>query len=193
MVHLDESAIDRILKAVGPVPHDPDKQQLLSDLEGVSTLHPIGERLRAPASRSKLLKETAAAKKLELLFKRFSDEVEERRLRRCRKEVDGLVAYIERNPLAKVLGVKETTALENLVGVALWSTFKNHFGVPTRKYTKNSYNGDVQGQFIDFAHAALRELGITVRGRLASRQAIADAWTSGNRRRRRLTEKLKQK
>ncbi len=193
MAHLDESAIDRILKAVGRVPNDLDKQELRSDLEGVSTLHLTGKRLRdAPAKRRKRLKRTAAAaKKLALLLETFSDEVEKSRLRRCRKEVDGLVAYIERGSgsLAKVLGVKETTALENLVGRGLWSTFKNHFGVPKSKYTKDHHKDVVRGPFIDFAEAALKELGITVWSRPVSRQAIADALTRSDR----ITEKLKQK
>jgi hypothetical protein len=192
VAHLDASAIDRILKAVGKVPDDLDRQRLLVNLESVAALHRTGDWFRAaPAERRKLLKRTVAtANKLMKLLETFSDEVGKSRLRRCRKEVDGLIAYIENVPpkLLTSLGVNETSAFENLVGRGLGLVYESHgFGKP--RYTKNPYSGVFESRFVDFAKAALKELDITISGEPVSGQAIADALT----RYRRLTEKTEQK
>jgi hypothetical protein len=180
VAYLNASAIDRILKAVGKVPDDLDKQRLLVDLELVAALHRTGDWLRvAPAERRKLLKRTVAtANKLMKLLETFSDEVGKSRLRRCRKEIDGLIAYIENVPpkLLTSLGVNETSAFENLVGRGLGLVYESHgFGKPG--YTKT--DGNVfKGSFVVFTKAVLKELdlGVPVSGR-----AIADALTSYRR------------
>jgi hypothetical protein len=194
VAYLDVSAIDRILKAVGKVPDDLDKQRLLSDLESVAALHRIGVLIRdrhKPVSgrvlvkRRKRLKQTvAAANKFMRLLETFSDEVGKSWLRRSRKEIDGLIAYIDPPKLLTSLGVNETSAFENLVGRGLALVFESYgFGKPG--YTKT--DGNVfKGPFVDFTKAILKELdlGVPVSGR-----AIADALTSY----RRLTGKTEQK
>jgi hypothetical protein len=195
VAHLDASAIDRILKAVGKVPDDLDKQSLLVDLESVEAMHRVGVQIRdrhkpvsgrVPVKRRLRLKQTvAAADKLRKLLETFSDEVESRRLRQCHEEVAGLIAYIKAPPkLLTSLGVNETSAFENLVGRGLALVFKSHgFGKPG--YTKNPYSGVFESRFVDFAKTALKELGIP--GGPVSDRAIADALTSY----RRLTGKIK--
>ena len=54
MAYLDASAIDRIIKAVGKVPDDLDKEQLLSDLELVAAMHRTGVVIRdSPANAAR--------------------------------------------------------------------------------------------------------------------------------------------
>jgi hypothetical protein len=188
VAYLDASALDRILKAVGKVPDDLDKQQLLTDLELVAALHRKGVQLRkAPAPRRKRLKRArATANKLMMLLETFSDEVGSSRLRRCRKEIDGLIGYIENVPpkLLTSLGVKEKkSAFVILVGRGLAWVFESHrFG--NSGYTKNP-DSTFKGPFVDFTKAVLTELGVTP----DSGQAIADALRSY----RRLIEKTEQK
>jgi hypothetical protein len=188
VAYLDASAIDRILKAVGKVPDDLDKQQLLSDLESVAAMHRTGVLMRdrrkpvsgrVPAKRRERLKQTVAtADKLMMLLETFSDGVGRSCLRRCRKEIDGLISYIENVPpkLLTSLGLKEKkSAFLILVGRGLAHVFKSHgFGKPG--YTKNP-DGTFKGPFVDFTKAVLKELGVTP----DSGQAIADAWRSYRR------------
>ena len=74
-----------------------------------------------------------------MLLETFSDEVASSRLRRCRKEIDGLIGDIENVPpkLLTSLGVNEKkSAFVILVGRGLAHVFKSHgFGNPG--YTKN--------------------------------------------------------
>ena len=94
-----------------------------------------GYSARVPAKRRERLKQTvAAADKLMMLLELFSDEVGRSCLRRCRKEIDGLISYIENVPpkLLTSLGVKEKkSAFVILVGRGLAHVFKSHsFGKP---------------------------------------------------------------
>jgi hypothetical protein len=85
--HLDQASIDRILAAVGDVPAGLDRDELLSDLEGIRSLHKTGvDFRRQPTKRAKnTAKIIAAAKNLKTLIK------EDWELRRHRAKLDRLI------------------------------------------------------------------------------------------------------
>jgi hypothetical protein len=170
---LDRASIGRILAAVGDVPAGLDRDELLSDLEGIRSLHKTGVDLRyQPANRAQnTARIIAAAEHLKTLIK------EDWELRRHRAKLDRLIADAKK-PFPPVLkdglGGGQVSAFDNLIGTWLRFTFECHFGTEAG-YTRDPLTNEVRGAFIDFAAAALAELGITKLGNPYSRNSIAMA------------------
>ena len=170
---LPDGAIDRIVAAVGHAPDDLNRDQLRADLEGVVSLYRGGVDLRyRPAPRARgVRKIVETAKRLQSLIDGNW------RLRRYRGVLNRLIADAEFDPekAKAVLGMGQVSGFENLVGTMLRFTFKRHFPKIPAGYTTDDVNEEVRGAFIDFAEAALTELGITYSGAPYSRRSIAAA------------------
>jgi hypothetical protein len=170
---LPDGAVDRIVAAVGHVPDKLDRDHLRADLEGIVSLYRAGDDLRyKPAKR------TQGVRKIVETAKHLQSLIDGNwRLRRHRGALNRLIADAEfefPEKLTTVLGVRRVSTFENLVGLMLRSTFELHFKVPAG-YTNDEINEEVRGAFIDFAEAALTELGITNSGAPYSRRSIAAA------------------
>jgi hypothetical protein len=169
--------LDRILDAVGTaVPAVLDREQLLSDLDGIASLYRTGVDVRhTPAKRRQNVSRIiAAAEHLKTLIEN------DWRLHRHWSALDRLIADAASEfpeGLMKMLGTGRMSAFENLIGLMLRTTFEQHFGEQAG-YTRDPFTGDISGRFIDFAEAALEELGITSSDAAPySRNAIAAALT----------------
>jgi hypothetical protein len=174
---LPDGAVDRILAAVREIiPVDLNRDQLLSDLEGIRSMHRTGDDLRdEPSERRKnAAKIIATAEKLKTLIARRDDRL---LWTSHRAALDRLIADAKTEFPARfvaMFGVGKVSAFEDLVGLMLKTTFENHFG-QRAKYVRDRISDEVTGEFIDFVQAALKELKITKLGRPYSRNSIAAA------------------
>jgi hypothetical protein len=169
--HLDQACIDRILAAVEHVPVDLDRGELLSELEGIRSLYKTGVDFRhQPTKRAQnTAKIIAAAKSLKTLIKKDWE------LRWHVAMLNRLIADAPFPPALKDgLGAGQVSAFDNLIGKWLRSTFERHFNIEA-SYTRDPWTNEVTGAFIDFAAAALTELGVTNLGNPYSRSSIASA------------------
>ena len=150
-----------------------DRGELQRDLEGAVSLYRGGVDLRyKPASRAR------GVRKIIKTTKDLQSLIDGNwRLRRYRGVLNRLITDAEVELPEKVtaaLGVEQgVSAFENLVG-GLRFTFKRHFKEEPG-YTNDQYGEEVRGAFIDFAEAALTELGITYSSAPYSRRSIATA------------------
>jgi hypothetical protein len=179
----DRAALDRILEAIQEhVPANLDKDRLLSHLRKTVQLYAAGLMMRnRPAKQSqrgnRIVKK---AREIKALLEQNPPLILELRIIYYR-QLDDLIAKIEyfRRFAAQYgnrLGLGERSAFEHLI--FQWhQMFKTHFGIKHR-YTKRPDSHEVEGLFIDFAEAALKELGINNSGNPYSRRAIADALTN---------------
>ena len=184
---LDSAAVDRILAAVKPLIKT-DRDELRAALESVRNLHVTGVDARLkPTKRKQLtLRIIATAKRMRSRLKEapwlahhrwalnrlILDAEKDLRIRDAEKESFP-------KPLKRFLGIDpRVPALEKLVGW-LRDTFEEHFEQSAHHYTRVYAADEVRGDFIDFADAALRELGITnPDGAPYSRSSIANALTT---------------
>jgi hypothetical protein len=180
----NQAALDRILAAV-PEHTTPnfDKAQLLTDLRGATHSYLAGVMLREQPSkrRQRGNKIIATARRLKtLLDDGEGPPVTHRPLREYCALLDYLIGDVQTNSnhslrQAGKLGPGGFSEFEQLVG-ELQAMFEAHFGI-SAGYTRSEIDGTVQGIFIDFAAAALKELGITNAGDGFSRRAIERALT----------------
>jgi len=172
---LDLAAVDRIASAAGISSIDEKKRkELLADLEGICSLHRTGvdARYKPAEHKDRLLRITAMAKRLMSLIKK------EPWLAHHNAALSRLIDEAERDMplrLTAVLSIQQTSAFENLVGL-LQRTFEKYFNL-SAGYTKNDIEETVSGPFIDFAQAALCEMGINKDGIPYARNSIANALT----------------
>jgi hypothetical protein len=175
IAQLDELNLDRVIAAVTLPVNNPDG--LRTDLEAIANLYRTGSSLRwQPAKRARNSKQIiATAKRLYSLIEGNWY------LHRYRPEIERLIAEAKRGfPvwfLEEMLGVNRVSAFEAAVR-HLALTFELHFKVKPG-YTKKTYSdsGEIEGPFIDFADAALRELEIRREGAPYTRNSIAAALT----------------
>jgi hypothetical protein len=171
--------LDRVIAAVSLPVDSPD--QLRADLEVVASFYRTGSSLRwQPAKRAKNTKQIiAAAERLHSLVEGHWY------LHRYRANLEQLIAEARRGFPAwflEMLGVNQrVSAFEAAVG-HLALTFAQHFKVEPG-YTRDAYaDADpAGGPFIDFADAALQEIGIHYNGAPYSRNSIAAALTKVSR------------
>jgi hypothetical protein len=172
--------LNRILAAAGSVPADLDREQLLKDLDGIRSLYRTSvERRDAPAKQAqrnrKIIK---IARNLQLLIEGW--RLKRHRAARYHTTLEQLIADAENEfpdglaPRLGALGKRQISAFEHLVGLMLRETYELHFKVKAR-FTNDPYSEETHGPFIDFAEAALSELGITNSGVPYSRRSIAAA------------------
>jgi hypothetical protein len=182
----DRAALDRILEAIQEhVSANLDKDRLLNDLRKTVQLYAAGLMMRKqPAkARQRGNRIVKKAREIKALLEQNPPLILEPRITYC-GQLDDLIVKIEdfRRFAAQYgdrLGLGERSAFEELI-FSWQKTFKTHFGIK-HKYTKHPDSGEVEGPFIDFAEAALKELGINNSGNPYSRRAIADALTNNDR------------
>lgn len=149
----------RIVQAVGRTRDDLDLAGLRADLENVASLHWSGVNIRnAPAKQKKCSQEIVdTAGQLKALIG------ENVLLRKHIGAINGLISEVQRlqklpQRVADVLGVDADSAFRNTI-LHLSRMYKTHFKLEAG-YTKDSYDDEIKGEFIDFAEAALKELNI---------------------------------
>ena len=170
---MNDDTLDRIIQAAGGAPADLDRDQLRQDLDALRSLHHTGVDLRhQPTARRQRNADIIAA--ATHLIKLIEGDLA---LLRYTHTLQRLIADAEKAEpaaLLKTLGVSNVSAFENLVKMGLRSVFEQHFR-ETAGYTTDWKDGKVRGGFVDFAEAALTELGIDNDGTPYSRQSIAKA------------------
>jgi len=178
----DRAALDRILEAIQEhVSANLDKDRLLSDLRTTVQLYAAGLMMRKqPAKeRQRGNRIVKKAREIKALLEQNPPLILERRIIYC-TQLDDLIAKIENfrrfaAQYGNTLGLGERSAFEALI-LGWQKMFETHFGIK-HKYTKIPDSHEVEGPFVDFAEAALKELGINNSGNPYSRRAIADALT----------------
>jgi hypothetical protein len=154
-----EASIARVLKAVGDIPAELDRQELLSDLMGTLSLYRTGVGMRhAPRAREERF--DRAVRALEYAKSQIEADYV---LVRDRSALDRVIEHIREvaavpTGLRDFLQVHDSSAFDNLIRMLL-STFKKHF--PDRTIYRKDLDGEIHGPFIDFVESALNELGIT--------------------------------
>ena len=182
----DRAALDRILEAIQEhVSADLDKDRLLSHLRKTVQLYAAGLMMRKQPAKERQRGDRIVkkAREIKALLEQNPPLILEPRTIYYR-QLDDLIAKINdfRRFAAQYgdrLGLGERSAFEDLI-LRLQRMFEAHFGIK-HKYTKQPDSDEVAGPFIDFAEAALKELGINNSGNPYSRRAIADALTNRDR------------
>jgi len=179
---LEDGAIERILTAVGNHgPADLDRDQLRADLEGVASFYRTGRDVRnKPARRRQDLLEMIA--RVKALQADLGHPDLHLRFLRHASALNPLIADLQDElksapALARMLGVHDGSAFDNLVGHWLREVFERHFCQPATSGTRSAYTDDITGRFIDFVEVVLKELKITYRDQPYARSAIARAVT----------------
>jgi hypothetical protein len=169
---LTSDAVDRILVAInGGVPASLNREEL-RNLDSILSLHRTGLELRSRSRRREITRAIDKAKQLKsqieplgILFVRFQHDL------------NRLIAALEADcppKLAKLLDIdRGVSPFENVIRI-LADRYRHHFDEEPG-YTTGWDCGEVDGRFIDFAEAALIELGITNDGSPYSRKSIANA------------------
>ena len=181
---MDAAGIDRIVAAVGDYPVDLDRAELAADLERIGRLHRAGVDLRnAPAERRRDSNEVVeAAEHLKSLIE--DDGRDRRHLRQYSAMLDRLIADAAREASPRLdspLRAYDPSAFESTVE-SLARTYNVHFGEAAGYAAHPDDLVPLHGPFIDFAEAALEELGITNAGAPYERTAIATALAKARKR-----------
>lgn len=167
----DMATVDRLLAAVANPPENIDRKRLLSDLGSMQTSYYFGKGFRTnPAKwRKDRAGRLSAAKRLLDLVAPWEP---------IYHEVKRFIAALER------AGPKEfdpehglidgMSLLEWFVGIRLAICFEHHFRAKP-SVTQVAGTNIFKGDFLDFAEAAIDELGVTNNGHPYARGTIAAA------------------
>jgi hypothetical protein len=166
-------AVDRIWKAAGDVSVALDSDALASELEGIASLYRAGTGHRhAPAKRQQRMQRVITA--AETLKGLIEGDI---RFQRYLGKLDQIIfraKAIEEVPekLLEVLGIERGSAFDNLIRM-LKGVFEKYFA--PAGYTSDPISGEINGAFIEFAEATLRELDINNGDAPYARKSIAEA------------------
>ena len=181
---LDLASVDRIIAAVDwegrPLPEPLDREEILRVLENIMSLyHKCGDfeprpRNKPPES-NKIVKTATTLKQLIEL-----DDVLKAHVAALDELISDVTFKYPKN-FTNLIGIDKVSAFEKSCRVYAQNIIPRGFSKARTTYTKDDHKEKITGPFIDFAEAAIREMGITNSGIPYARSSIAIASTAKSR------------
>jgi hypothetical protein len=167
---ISAESVDRLLAVAGKTlpdrdPQDPageftgghDREGLRADLESIRSLYFTSPEVRSSQCRQEVARALTAAKSLRSLI-----ETLDIRYVRFRRHIDSLIAELEGDISPTVIRLLDIhrgmSAFDNVVH--LLAVQWRHYFDQEPGYTLDMYREEIRSPFIDFAEAALIEMGI---------------------------------